>query len=82
MLKIIQHFSKHCSCHLQGVMVGRFWQPYIGQAVGGDLDLMVLIGGAEGRAAIQQNINNIQRGSSVKARGVHRIPAAKNYGQE
>jgi hypothetical protein len=31
MLKIIR-FGKHCSYHLQGeyVMVGRFWQPYIG----------------------------------------------------
>jgi hypothetical protein len=49
MLKISHHFSKHCSCHLQGeyVMVGHFWKPYIGQAVGGKLDLMVLIGEAE-----------------------------------
>jgi hypothetical protein len=48
MLKIIQRFGKHSSCHLQGkyVMVGRFWQPYIGQAVGAELVLMVLIGGA------------------------------------
>jgi hypothetical protein len=48
-LKIIQRFGKHCICHLQGeyVMVGRFWQPYIGQAVGGELDSMVLIGRAE-----------------------------------
>jgi hypothetical protein len=55
MLKIIQRFGKHCICHLQGeyVMVGRFWKPYIGQAIGGELDLMVLIGGAEERAAIQ-----------------------------
>jgi hypothetical protein len=29
-------------------MVGRFWMPYIGQAVGGQLEL-VLIGGAEER---------------------------------
>jgi hypothetical protein len=43
---INQSFS--CSCHLQGkhVMVGRFWQLYIGQAEDGELDLMVLIGGA------------------------------------
>jgi hypothetical protein len=34
-------------------MVGRFKQSYIGQAVRGELDLMVLIGGAEERAAIQ-----------------------------
>jgi hypothetical protein len=33
-------------------MVARFWKPYIGQA-GGELDLMVLIGGAEERVAIQ-----------------------------
>jgi hypothetical protein len=46
MLKIIQRFGKHCSCYLQGeyVIVGRFWKPYIGQAVGGEMYLMVLIG--------------------------------------
>jgi hypothetical protein len=29
-LRIIQRFGKHCSCHLQGeyVMVGCFWKPY------------------------------------------------------
>jgi hypothetical protein len=32
-------------------MVKRFWKPYIGQA-GGELDLMVLIGGEEERVAI------------------------------
>jgi hypothetical protein len=46
---IIQAFGKHLSCHLQGdcVMVGSFWKPYIGQAVSGELHLMVLIGVAE-----------------------------------
>jgi hypothetical protein len=41
MLKII-HFRKHCSCHLQGesVMAGHFWQSYIGQILGQELDLM------------------------------------------
>jgi hypothetical protein len=55
MFKIIQRFGKHCSYHLQDefVMDGRFWKPYIGQVVGGELDSMVLIGGAEERAAIQ-----------------------------
>jgi hypothetical protein len=55
MLIVIQRFGKHCSCHLQGeyVEAGRFWKPYIGQALGGEWDLMVLIGGAEERAAIQ-----------------------------
>jgi hypothetical protein len=55
MSRIIQHFGKHCSYHLQGecVVVG-CWKLYIGQAVGGelDLDLMVVIAGAEGWAAI------------------------------
>jgi hypothetical protein len=53
-LRIIKRFVKHCNCHLQGehVMVGRFWKPYIGQAVGGELDLMVLIVGAEGGPAV------------------------------
>jgi hypothetical protein len=42
MLKTI----RRCSCHLHGeyVMVGRFWKP--GQAVGGEMNLTVLIGGA------------------------------------
>jgi hypothetical protein len=42
-------FGKHCNCHLQDqyVMVEHFWKPYIGQAVGGKLYLMVLIGGTE-----------------------------------
>jgi hypothetical protein len=46
MLKIIQCFGTHYSCHLQGeyIMVGRFWQPYTGQAEGGELDFIVLIG--------------------------------------
>jgi hypothetical protein len=35
------------------IVVGRFWKPYTGQAVGGELYLMVLIGGAEERVAIQ-----------------------------
>jgi hypothetical protein len=48
MLKIIQRFGNNYSCHLQGeyVMFGRFLYPYIGQVVGGELDLMVLIFGA------------------------------------
>jgi hypothetical protein len=32
-LAIIQRFGSHCSCHLQSIIVGYFWQ-------------MVLIGGA------------------------------------
>jgi hypothetical protein len=54
MLRIVQRFGKHCGCQLQGecVIVGGFWKPYIGQAAGGELDLMVLIGGAEERAPI------------------------------
>jgi hypothetical protein len=45
MFKIIQRFRKHCSCHPQGeyMMVGHFWKTYIGQAVGGELDLVALI---------------------------------------
>jgi hypothetical protein len=54
-LRIIQCCGKHCSCHLQGecVVVGCFWKPYIGHVVGDRLDLMVLIRGAEERAAVQ-----------------------------
>jgi hypothetical protein len=56
MLKIIQHFGKHCSCHLQHeyVMVVHFWKLYTGQAVGGKLHMMMLNGGAKEWAAIQQ----------------------------
>jgi hypothetical protein len=32
---------------------GRFWRPSIGQAVGDELELIVLIGEAEERAAVQ-----------------------------
>jgi hypothetical protein len=49
MLKVIQHFGKHCICSLQGeyLLVGCFfWKLYIEQAVGGELVVMVLIGGA------------------------------------
>jgi hypothetical protein len=54
MLRIIQRFDQYYIFHLQGecVVVGRFWKPCMGQAVGGGSDLMVLIGGAEKRAAI------------------------------
>jgi hypothetical protein len=31
-------------------VVGQIWKPYIGQEIGGELDLMVLIGGEEERA--------------------------------
>jgi hypothetical protein len=27
-------------------LLGEFWQPYIGQSVGGEFDMIVLIGGA------------------------------------
>jgi hypothetical protein len=58
-LKIIRRFGNHCSCHLQGeyVMVGRYLNPCIGHAVSAELDWMVLIGGAEKRAANQLEIN-------------------------
>jgi hypothetical protein len=41
MLKVTHRFGKHCSCHLQVecVLVGRFLNPYIGQAVGGEWDV-------------------------------------------
>jgi hypothetical protein len=53
MLKIIQRFGKHCSWHLRSkyVMNGLFWRFYEGLAVSGYLDLIVLIAGAEERAA-------------------------------
>jgi hypothetical protein len=55
MLKIIEHFSKNCIFCLQSeyVMVGRFWQPSVGQTVGDELHLMMLISGPERQAAIQ-----------------------------
>jgi hypothetical protein len=55
MSRINQRFGKECSCHLQSgyVMCGRFRKPHIGQAVGGELDFVVLIYGAQERAAIK-----------------------------
>jgi hypothetical protein len=35
------------------VQSGKFWKPYIGQAISGESDLMVLIGGEEEWATIQ-----------------------------
>jgi hypothetical protein len=46
-------------------MVGRFWKPYIGQAVDGELNLMVPIDGAEELAAIQLEMS-IGTISSIK----------------
>jgi hypothetical protein len=42
-------FGKHYSCHLQGecVLVGSFSKPHTEQAVGGEWDVMNMIGGAE-----------------------------------
>jgi hypothetical protein len=59
MSKIIESFGKHCSCHLQGecIKVGCFWEPCIGQAVGGEFDLVVLIGGAEERPDIRWEVS-------------------------
>jgi hypothetical protein len=55
MLKVIQHFGKHCSYHPQDkyVLAGQFWKPYTQQAVGREWDVMNLIGRVEERAAIQ-----------------------------
>jgi hypothetical protein len=36
---------------------GEFWKPYTGQAVGGKLDLLVLIGGVGEEATIQWERN-------------------------
>jgi hypothetical protein len=49
MLSAIQLFGKRCNCHLQGecVVVRRFWKLYIEQALGGELYLVVLIGGED-----------------------------------
>jgi hypothetical protein len=47
-------FQQNCSFHLQDeCVVGYFWKPHIGQAVGGKLDLIMLINGAEEWAAVQ-----------------------------
>jgi hypothetical protein len=39
MLRVVQHFSIHCSYDLQGenALVGCFWQYYVGQGMGGAL---------------------------------------------
>jgi hypothetical protein len=48
MSKITQRFGKHCSFHLQDeyVMLGHSWKSYIGETVGEEFDLMVLIDAA------------------------------------
>jgi hypothetical protein len=53
MLSINQRFGIHFSCHLQGECVCVVGLVLERQAEGGELDLMVLIGGAEEWAAIQ-----------------------------
>jgi hypothetical protein len=55
MWKITQRFVKHCSCHFHHdyVTAGHCWQPYVGEAVGGDLDSLVLIGGAEASVVLK-----------------------------
>lgn len=60
MPSIIQRFGKHRSCRLQGefVMVGQFWKPYTGQAVDGELVVMVLIYGAEKLNCIELKPSN------------------------
>jgi hypothetical protein len=60
MLRIIQRFGILCCCHLQGEYekVGRFWKPYIGEVAGGELDLMMLIGGAEAHWLLFQLIQS------------------------
>jgi hypothetical protein len=47
MLKIINVSTNISSVTFRVNMVGRSFKLYIGQAVGGELDKMVLIGGAE-----------------------------------
>jgi hypothetical protein len=55
MLRTVQHFGKHCMCHLQCdcIVFGHFWKSYVRQAVGGMLCLMVLVGGVEEWSTIQ-----------------------------
>jgi hypothetical protein len=42
MLKVVQHFCIHYSCHLQSeyVLIGHFWMPYIGQVVGSKWEIV------------------------------------------
>jgi hypothetical protein len=73
MLRVIQHFGKHCSCHLQGVCLlaeycGRGL--YIGQAVGGECDVKNLIG-VEGLAAVQMVMSSISSTKGSKFLRAH-----------
>jgi hypothetical protein len=54
MLKVIQCFGKHCSCHLQGEYDGR---PFFGRQAGGKWDMTDLTGGVGEQAAIQLAMN-------------------------
>jgi hypothetical protein len=55
-LEVVQHFVKYCTCHPQGnyVLVRPSWASYIEQEVGGALDVMELIGGAEELLAVHK----------------------------
>jgi hypothetical protein len=48
-LKIFECFVNNCSCHVQGeyAVVGRFGEPFSGQPVGGELDVVVPINDGE-----------------------------------
>jgi hypothetical protein len=67
MLKIIQCSGKHCKSSGFIFNGWAFWKPYMGQAVGGELDLMALIGGAELWAAIQW-----EKSTWLRKRGVEK----------
>jgi hypothetical protein len=88
MLRIVRRFGKHFSCHLQSeyIAVGRFWRTCVGQAAGGELYLMVVIGGAGERAAVQLDKKighplqmHSENDNCSVCRNVGKLPQSLNY---
>jgi hypothetical protein len=66
MLRIINVSTSTAIAIFRVNMVGRFCKPHTGQAVGGELGLMVLIGGAEERSAIHSQMSTWLRRKVMK----------------
>jgi hypothetical protein len=66
---IIRCFGKYSTCYLQGehLLIGRFWNPYTGQAIDGECDMMDLTGEAETQETPNQYILTVQMATALFA---------------